>query len=97
MIIRAFLNAHGVKELIGGGTAEGRSNAQGHFLIETLIDTHEYTVSPAIDAVNGVANFTFGKKESLYSAQQAKDQKGPETKAVVTSMATAVVPVAAKV
>lgn len=59
MIIKAFLNAAGVNSLLNGGSAEGRSRPDKDFLIETLIETHEYGVSPADDAANGIAYFTF--------------------------------------
>jgi hypothetical protein len=91
MIIKAFLNAAGVNSLLTGGTAVGssRPDSQSGMYIETLIDTHEYSVSPGDDPTVGMSYFTFGPRpprqvsEAKYLAQDtAKPQQ--EAKPVVS-------------
>jgi hypothetical protein len=71
MLIKVFLNGHGLNELSHGPVSNvyGSSIARGAFLIETLLDTKEFDIVglPAPD--NGRANYIISTKQTLASAQ----------------------------
>lgn len=74
MLIKAFLNAHGLNELLAGGSAAGRSRPDGNFLLEGWFDSHEYDMAANIDPTIGLGSFTIAVKRPKYAAPQQVQQ-----------------------
>lgn len=70
MIIKAFLNAHGLNELGAGGTCTGYNKATDAFAFETWLDTHEYTITASALDVSGIGRLSVETKKTAYAAPQ---------------------------